>query len=77
LHLLPGFKKFTSYYNIDSDAVKFAAGLITYKFFNKGSYVFKQDDKSDYFYGIISGKISIRERKKLVEKKEERKKYIT
>ena len=44
-----------------------AAGLITHKKFDKGSYIFRQDEKSDYFYGIISGKISIREKKRLIQ----------
>ena len=57
------------YYNIDNDAVKTAANLITYKQYPANSYIFKQDDKSDYFYGIISGKISIRERKKILKKR--------
>lgn len=58
------------YYNIDDDAVRTAAGLIMHKRYQEGSYIFRQDDKSDYFYGIISGKISIRERKKIVKKEE-------
>ncbi len=55
---------------MDEESIKFAAGQITYKRYEKGNYVFRQDDKSDYFYGIISGQVSIRERKKLINKKD-------
>jgi CRP-like cAMP-binding protein len=74
IKIIPGFKKFIGYYNIDDLAVENvlkyyinhkAACYITYKKFEKGSYIFKQGDKSDFFYCIISGAVSIRERKKI------------
>ncbi len=38
---------------------------MTHKKYYKNTYVFRQGEKSDFFYGIISGSISIRERKKV------------
>lgn len=49
------------YNNVDDEAVKIAANFISYIEIKKGEYVFKQGDESDVFYGIINGKISIRD----------------
>jgi hypothetical protein len=74
---IPGFSKFMNFYNVDDEAVRLvkrilfifqAASFITHRHFPKGSYVFKQGERSDFFYGIISGKISIREKKKVNKK---------
>jgi len=67
--LLPGFTKFCRFNNVDdsnidkviqqhydNQATKFL-GLIYKK---KSEYLFQEGDKSDYFYGVIKGLISIR-----------------
>jgi CRP-like cAMP-binding protein len=61
--MLPGFKKFMKYYNMDDKSVGVAASLIIHKRYPKGSTIFRQGDKSDCVYGIIKGLVSIREKK--------------
>lgn len=63
--MLPGFKKFMKYNGVDDDAIRIAANLLQFQRVEKSQLVFKQDDRSEHFYGIIQGKISIRERVKV------------
>lgn len=63
--MLPGFKKFMKYNGIDDDAIRIAANLLQFRRVEKGQLVFKQDDRSEHFFGIIKGRISIRERVKI------------
>jgi CRP-like cAMP-binding protein len=57
---MPEFKKFVRFNKIDDKALKQASNYLEYKKFSKGSYIFKQGDAPVFFYGIISGKVSIR-----------------
>ncbi len=60
LKMMPEFKKFLSFNNIDHDAIRYASSVMEYKYVEKGVYLFRQGDHSDIFYVIISGRISIR-----------------
>lgn len=68
---IPGFKRFIKYNNVDDDSMRIAANLLRHQRIEKNTYLFKQDDKSDHFYGIIQGKISIRENVKILQNTEE------
>lgn len=65
LKLMPEIRKFLKYNNIDYDAVRQASNYIEYMHVEKGKYIFRQGDKSDFFYGIINGKVSIRTEEKI------------
>ena len=54
------FVIFTKYHNIDQQSIVKAAEYFELKYCEKGSYLFHEGDKSNYFYGIMSGRISMR-----------------
>ncbi len=60
LKLMPEINKFLRFNYIDHDAIRQASNYIEYVRVEKGKYIFKQGDMSDFFYGIINGKVSIR-----------------
>ena len=60
---LNNFKWFIRYQKfncLDNEPIRQAAAYFQYKKYNKGEYIFHNRDKSDCFYGIIKGKVSIR-----------------
>lgn len=57
---LPGFKKFCDMNYIGSNIIEKAAGQMQLLRVKKGEYIFKEGDKSIFFYGIIRGNVSIR-----------------
>jgi len=60
LKQLPEFRKFVFINNISDETLKNASNTIFYQFAKKGTVLFKQNEKSDYFFGILKGRISIR-----------------
>lgn len=57
---LPGFKKFCDMNYISPNIIEKAAGQMQLLRVKKGDYIFKEGEKSNYFYGIIRGNVSIR-----------------
>lgn len=72
LNKYKAFVIFTKYHNIDQQSIIKAAEYLELKFCDKGSYLFHEGDKSHYFYGIISGRISMRHNVEIVSKKEKK-----
>ena len=67
LRNMPEFKKFILFHNIDPDSIRLASNYMEYRKVQKNTCIFKQGESSSHFFGIISGKISIRvQEKKLV-----------
>lgn len=59
LYQIGEMKKFLDFQGITHTAFSRAALYMQYKKFKKGEYIFKQGDKPDNFYGVISGTISL------------------
>ena len=55
-----GFVKYIKYQNLSKEDLRKTAEVLQHEFYRKGSYIFRENDKSDAFYGVISGKVSIR-----------------
>ena len=55
-----GFVKYIKYQNLAKEDLRKTAEVLKHEFYKKGSYIFRENDKSDAFYGVISGKVSIR-----------------
>ena len=55
-----GFVKYIKYQNLSKEDLRKTAEVLKHEFYKKGSYIFRENDKSDAFYGVISGKVSIR-----------------
>ena len=68
------FVIFTKYHNIDQQSIVKAAEYFELKYCEKGSYLFHEGDKSNYFYGIMSGRISMRHNIEVVNKEKKEKK---
>ena len=60
LRMIPGLFRFLKFNCISEKSVEKAAGFMKYEHHQKDTYIFKQGDKCDKFYGIIKGEISIR-----------------
>jgi len=58
-------KKFFIFNKIGFEALRTAAFFIELRRIPKGTYIFHQGQQSDYFYGIINGKVSIRNQIKI------------
>jgi CRP-like cAMP-binding protein len=63
---LPGLIRFMKFNGLDDDHLETASSYFEHAFFPKGSYIFKQGEQSQRFYGIIEGRVSIRIRKQNV-----------
>jgi len=63
---LPGLIRFMKFNGLDDDHLETASNYFEHAFFPKGSYIFKQGEQSQMFYGIIKGRVSIRIRKQNV-----------
>jgi CRP-like cAMP-binding protein len=66
MKLVPDLRRFINFNLIDDDAIRAAAGYIYYKHFNKGEYICYEGEDSNCFFGIITGKVSIRRRKMIL-----------
>ena len=60
------FRKFMRFNGLDEEHLTQAANYVEHAFFPKGTYIFKQGDPSTRFYGVISGSISVRIKKRVV-----------
>ena len=67
------FKIFLKYHNIDQNSIVKAAEMFELVYCEKGTYLFHEGDKPSCFYGIITGKISMRHK---IEVKPEKKKLL-
>ena len=48
------------FHNISNDLLEKISPFLKYKQIMKGEYLFKEDKKPNYFFGVINGKISLR-----------------
>lgn len=64
---LKGMDTFYNEHKVNLDIMKTCYGVMTYKFYEKGSVIFKQGDNPDGFYGIILGKVKLLLESKLYE----------
>lgn len=55
-----GFVRYIKYQNLSKEDIKKTAEVIKHQFYKRGTYIFRENDESDAFYGIIRGKVSIR-----------------
>ncbi len=60
---LPGLIRFMKFNGLDDDHLETACSYFEHGFFPRGTYIFKQGEQSQRFYGIIRGRVSIRIRK--------------
>jgi CRP-like cAMP-binding protein len=65
MKLLPDLRRFINFNHIDDDSLRSAAGYIYYRQYRKGEYICYEGEDSDCFFGIITGRVSIR-RKRLI-----------
>ena len=56
---IQSFVKFMKSNGIDQTAIQYSANFIQYKHYYAGEYIFKQNDISKHFFGIIKGTVSI------------------
>lgn len=54
-----GFLEYQYIRRLTHDDIKNMCRFIQYEFYPKGSYIFRQGDRSDYFYGIIDGEVQV------------------
>jgi CRP-like cAMP-binding protein len=71
LKQLYGFRQFMSFNGIDEESLKLSLKCLSHLLVHKGCYVFKQEEPSTHFYGILKGRISIRINKVDKQKKKE------
>ena len=86
LYQLKEMEKFIKFNGIKDVTLRKAAQFMKYHFFKKDEYIFHEGDKSNIFYGIISGEVSVRGKrlvkipikkiKKYLRKNENAKKYF-
>jgi len=69
-----GFQNFVKYNGLSEESIHIAASLITHEKIPKEKEIFRQGDKSEYFFCIIRGKVQIK--KNLFEWKENEKNKI-
>ena len=55
-----GFVRYIKYQGLTNDDLIKTAEVLQHEFYKKGSYIFRENDRSNAFYGVISGKVSIR-----------------
>ena len=60
---IKGFLEYQYVRRLTHDDIKNMARFIKYEFHPQGSYIFRQGDKSNKFYGLINGEIQIIETK--------------
>lgn len=60
LKKLSGFSQFIKINSVDDQSINKAANNLEIVFVKKNDYLFHQGDESNHFYGILSGKISMR-----------------
>jgi len=60
LKCFKGFQNFVKYNGISNESIEIAAGLIIHEKIPKGKCIFNQGDASEYFYGVIKGRIQIK-----------------
>ena len=60
LKKLTGFSQFIKINSVDDESIHKAANNLQIVFVKKNDYLFHEGDDSNYFYGILSGKISMR-----------------
>ena len=58
-----GFIKYIKFQGLSHEDIRRTACLVKHAFYPKGSYLFRKHDKADRLYGVIKGKISLRENK--------------
>ena len=56
-----GLIKYINFQGLSSDDIRKISYYIKHEYFKKGQYIFRQFDKSDALYGVIKGKVVIRE----------------
>ena len=86
LYQLKEMEKYIKFNGIKDVTLRKAAQFMKYHFFKKDEYIFHEGDKSNIFYGIISGEVSVRGKrlvkipikkiKKYLKKNENAKKYF-
>ncbi len=62
---LPDFKRLITLNHIDDKSMTAALNSMYHMRYLKGSYICKEGDESEYFFGIIRGKVSITRNKKV------------
>ena len=56
----PTFIEYMKFHNISNDLLEKISPFLKHKQIMKGDYLFKEDKKPNYFFGVINGKISLR-----------------
>ena len=56
----PTFIEYMKFHNISNDLLEKISPFLKYKQIMKGDYLFKEDKKPNFFFGVINGKISLR-----------------
>lgn len=61
LYRMKQFKKFISFNKIDNNSLyQICNNIMESHLIKEGKYIFRKNDLPDYFYGILTGEISIR-----------------
>lgn len=55
-----GFVKYMKINGIEDDVFKQVIPHIQHKQLEKGEYIFREGDSCDYFYGLLTGRVSLR-----------------
>ena len=56
----PTFIEYMKFHNISNDLLEKISPFLKHKQIMKGEYLFKEDKKPNFFFGVINGKISLR-----------------
>jgi len=76
LYQLKEMEQFIKFNGIKDITLRKAAQFMKYHFFKKNEYIFHEGDKSNIFYGIISGEVSVRGKRKVKIPIKKIKKYL-
>ena len=76
LYQLKEMEQYIKFNGIKDITLRKAAQFMKYHFFKKDEYIFYEGDKSNIFYGVISGEVSVRGRRKVKIPIKKIKKYL-
>ena len=76
LYQLKEMEQYIKFNGIKDITLRKAAQFMKYHFFKKDEYIFHEGDKSNIFYGVISGEVSVRGRRKVKIPIKKIKKYL-